>query len=48
MPRTLNRITSPVLDPIRKIMPPWRYGLDFSPFVALIVIQIVRQVLWRL
>lgn len=48
VPRTLGRITSPILDPIRKIMPPWRYGLDFSPLVALIVIQIVRQLLGRL
>ncbi len=48
VPRTLNQITSPILEPIRKMMPPWRYGLDFSPFVALVVIQIVRQVLWRL
>lgn len=48
VPRTLTRITAPILDPIRKVMPPWRYGLDFSPFVALIVIQVVRQILWRL
>lgn len=48
VPRTLTRITSPILDPIRKIMPPWRYGLDFSPFVALVAIQVIRQILWRL
>lgn len=47
VPRTLNRFTAPILDPIRRLMPPWRYGLDFSPFVALIIIQIVRQILWR-
>jgi YggT family protein len=48
VPRVLGRITAPILDPIRKLMPPWRYGLDFSPFVALVIIQVVRQVLWRM
>lgn len=48
VPRTLSRITSPVLDPIRKLVPPWRYGLDFSPLVVLVIIQVIRQLLWRL
>ncbi len=35
----LVRMTEPVLRPIRKLMPPWKTaGLDFSPFVVIIVI----------
>lgn len=48
VPRTLSQVTSPILDPIRKMIPPWRYGLDLSPLVALIIIQVIRQLLWRL
>jgi YggT family protein len=40
-------ITEPILGPIRRILPPLG-GLDLSPFVALILIQVAQNVLLRL
>jgi YggT family protein len=45
--RLLLDITEPVLRPIRQILPPVS-GIDFSPIVAMIVIQVVGQVLVNL
>ncbi len=45
--RVLYQITEPILEPIRRYMP--RTGMiDFSPLVALILLEIVQQVLVRL
>ena len=44
MIQALNSITEPILDPIRRIMP--RVGMfDLSPIVALILLQVLSQVL---
>ena len=40
----LDRLTAPIYRPIRKIMPDFG-GLDFSPLVVLLAIQIVRMLL---
>lgn len=40
----LNKLTEPVLGPLRKILPPigiGGVGLDLSPLIVLIVIQVV-------
>lgn len=37
----LYKVTEPLLKPIRKIMPDTS-GLDFSPFVALVILKIVE------
>ena len=34
----LNRLTEPVLRPLRKLAPPWKIGIDVSPFIALLII----------
>ena len=35
----LVRVTEPVLRPLRKMLPPWKTGgLDFSPFIVILVI----------
>jgi len=39
--RALDRLTYPLYRPIRKILPDFG-GLDFSPFVVLIVIMALR------
>jgi YggT family protein len=45
--RTIDQIVDPVLDPIRRFMP--RTGfIDFSPMVALILIQILERLLTTL
>ena len=40
----LFQITEPILGPFRRVIPPIG-GLDFSPIVALIVLQLVQQFL---
>jgi YggT family protein len=43
----INRIVDPMLDPIRRILP--QTGMvDFSPLVAIILLQILEFVLKRL
>lgn len=42
--RVLSDITEPILSPIRRVLPT-AGGIDFSPWIALIVIQIVGHYL---
>ncbi len=42
----LYRITDPVLRPLRRIIPSLG-GLDLSPVVALILLEILRQIVFR-
>ena len=43
----LDSIVQPMLDPIRRILPPVS-GIDFSPFVLLIVLRIVQNLVLRI
>jgi len=40
----LDQITEPVLGPLRRIIPPMG-GLDFTPIIALFLLQIVERLL---
>ncbi|MFZ6848551.1 YggT family protein [Undibacterium sp. RuRC25W] len=40
----IRALNSPVLSPLRKFVPPFG-GLDFSPMVALILLQVINRVL---
>jgi YggT family protein len=40
-------ITEPVLSPIRRALP-FMGGIDFSPFIALIAIQVIESILLRI
>ena len=42
--RFLNQLAEPIVRPFRNILPPTGM-IDFSPMIALIVIQIVGQIL---
>lgn len=42
--RFVYRVTAPILDPIRRVMPPIG-GLDFSPWVAILLLSVVQRVL---
>jgi YggT family protein len=42
--RFVYRVTAPILDPIRRVMPPIA-GLDFSPWVAILLLSVVQRVL---
>lgn len=41
----LQRVTEPVLAPIRRILPTWRLGIDFSPLVAILALIFIQQFL---
>jgi len=38
----LGRFTDPILEPIRRIIPPFN-GLDFSPIIAFLILQYVLE-----
>ncbi len=38
----LHRATEPVLAPVRRYLPTWRTGLDFSPLIVLLAIYFAR------
>lgn len=43
--RFLERLTEPVLRPLRRLLPPHRIGIDLSPLVAVLAIQFLVQTL---
>jgi YggT family protein len=45
--RFLHRATEPVLAPIRRWLPSWRWGIDFSPLVVILAIYFVQHALVR-
>ncbi len=44
---TLSRIVDPLLDPIRRVMPPMA-GLDFSPLILWLLVRLVDGLLVQL
>ena len=44
--RTLMKVTDPILNPIMRVMPNLG-GIDISPIIAIIGIQLVQQVVLR-
>jgi YggT family protein len=45
----LRRVTEPVLEPVRRLLPPWKtWGLDLSPIIVLIAIHFIKRVVFRL
>jgi len=41
----LTRMTEPVLTPIRKLVPPYRIGIDLSPLIAVLLIMFLQYAL---
>lgn len=41
----LNRVTEPILYPIRRILPTYRIGIDLSPLIAILIIYFIRYFL---
>ena len=39
----IYKFTEPILGPIRRILPTGNIGLDFSPIIAFIVLNIIRN-----
>ena len=52
----INRVTEPILAPIRRRVPSWRMGIDLSPLVAILAVLFVqyflvaslRELAWRM
>jgi YggT family protein len=38
----LNRVTEPVLRPLRKLVPAWKLGIDLSPLIAIMIIYFLE------
>ena len=36
--KILTRLTEPALRPIRKLVPPYKVGIDLSPLIAVLII----------
>jgi YggT family protein len=43
----INRITQPVFEKIREVLPSFN-GIDFSPLVAFLLVYLVERILIRL
>jgi YggT family protein len=39
----LIRVTEPVLAPLRRRLPTWQWGIDFSPLVAILAIVFIQR-----
>lgn len=42
--QVLVDLTEPIVSPIRKVMPPIGGGIDLSPMIAVILLQVIRSV----
>ena len=43
----LERLTAPVLKPVQKAVPPIA-GIDLSPIIVIIGIQILKRIIWAI
>ncbi len=41
----LYKVTEPVLNPLRRLIPTWRTGLDLSPMIAILIIFFLKRFL---
>jgi len=41
----LTRMTEPVLRPLRRLVPPYKLGIDFSPLIAVLIIIFLQYAL---
>ena len=41
----LYRITEPVLNPLRRLVPGWKIGIDLSPMIAILIIVFLKRFL---
>lgn len=43
----IRRLTDPVLEPIRRLIPFERIGIDLSPLVALLAMEVLERLIVR-
>lgn len=46
--KLLYKLTEPILRPIREYLPTTGWGLDFSPLIALLLINILRSFILKM
>ena len=44
----IYRLTEPLLEPIRRMLPTGRIGIDFSPFLLLLALSLVRRMVFSI
>ena len=44
----IYRLTEPLLDPIRRILPTGSIGIDFSPFLLLLAVSLARRIVFSI
>ncbi len=45
--RFVRRIVNPLLDPVRRALPPYKTGnIDFSPMIVMIALQVIVRFLY--
>jgi YggT family protein len=42
--RFLDQITSPIIEPLRRVIPPIGGAIDITPIIALVLIQILQAI----
>ena len=46
--RIIGAVTNPILRPFRRLVPPYRlHGLDISPFLAVVLLEFIRNFIVR-
>ena len=46
--RWIYRLTEPLLEPIRRVLPGGGMGIDFSPLVLLLALALVQRLLFMI
>ncbi len=46
--RTLVMLTDPLLEPLRRLIPPVGGTLDVSPIAAIVLLEMLQKVVWEL
>ncbi len=39
----IHKLTNPVLEPIRKVLPTNSIGIDFSPFIIILILEFIKR-----
>ncbi|MFW5960646.1 MAG: YggT family protein [Chitinivibrionales bacterium] len=42
----ISKITDPVLEPVRRLLPSNSMGFDFSPIIVMILLEFLKSILW--
>jgi YggT family protein len=47
--RFVRKIVNPMLDPVRRALPPYKTGnIDFSPLIVILVLQVIVRFLYSI